>query len=72
MIVTILFIGMNASLEAWPVWAIVSAGLTHRALSSGQTALVVASFVALVVMGLGVFALAARNGIRALENLRQG
>lgn len=71
MIVTILFIGMNAALEAWPLFAIVSAGLAHRPLSSGQTALVAASFTALVTLDLGVFALAARGGIRALEDLRR-
>ena len=70
MMVTILFIGMNALLEAWPIWAIVSSGLARRPLSGAQTALVAASFAAVVVMNLAVFTLAARNGIRALENLR--
>ncbi len=71
MIVTILFIGLNALLEAWPVWTIVSAGLAGRPLSGRETALVAASFAAVVLVNLAVFALAARNGIRALENLRR-
>ena len=70
MIVTILFIGMNALLEAWPIFTIVSAGLAHRPLSSAQMALVAASFGAVVFMNLAVFALATRNGIRGLEDLR--
>jgi ABC-2 type transport system permease protein len=70
MIVTILFIGVNASLEAWPMWTMISAGLAQRPLSTRETALVAASFVAVVLLNLVVFTLATRNGIRALENLR--
>jgi len=71
MIVTILFIGVNGSLEAWPMWTILSASVARRPLSSGEAALVAASFAAVVLLNLGVFILATRNGIRALENLRR-
>jgi ABC-2 type transport system permease protein len=70
MIVTILFIGLNALLEAWPIWTIVSAGLARRPLAGIETALIGASFAAVVAINMAVFALATRNGIRALENLR--
>lgn len=71
MIVTILFIGVNALLEAWPIWTIVSADLARRPLSAIETALIAASFAAVVVVNGAVFALATRNGIRALEDLRR-
>jgi ABC-2 type transport system permease protein len=71
MIVTVLFIGVNALLEAWPIWTILSASLAGRRLSDVETALIGASFAAVVVVNLVVFALATRNGIRALENLRR-
>jgi len=69
MILAILFIGLNALLEAWPVWAIVASGLEHRPLSGALAARVGASLAAVVVLDLGVFAFAARSGIRALESL---
>lgn len=71
MIVTILFIGANSLLEAWPIWALVATGLTHRSLTTGEMMRVVASFAAVIVLDVAVFALAARNGIRALEKLRK-
>jgi ABC-2 type transport system permease protein len=71
MIVTILFIGVNGSLEAWPMWTLLSASVARRPLSTAETALVAASFAAVVLLNLGVFILATRNGIRALENLRR-
>jgi ABC-2 type transport system permease protein len=70
MIVTVLFIALNALVEAWPIWTILSAGLARRPLSSVETALIAASFAAVVFVNVAVFALATRNGIRALENLR--
>jgi ABC-2 type transport system permease protein len=69
MIVTILFIGVNGSLEAWPMWTLLSASVARRPLSTAETALVAASFGAMVLLNLCVFLLATRNGIRALENL---
>jgi ABC-2 type transport system permease protein len=71
MIVTILFIGMNALLEAWPIWALVATGLSHRALTNAEMARVVAHFAAVIVLDVAVFAIAVRGGIRALENLRK-
>ncbi|MET0153623.1 MAG: hypothetical protein ABW298_13570, partial [Candidatus Binatia bacterium] len=65
------FIGVNALLEAWPIWTIVSADLARRPLSAIETALIAASFAAVVVVNGAVFALATRNGIRALEDLRR-
>jgi ABC-2 type transport system permease protein len=69
MIVTILFIGVNGLLEAWPISTIVAASLSHRPLSSLETAFVAASFTGVVVVDLAVFAVATRLGIRALERL---
>jgi ABC-2 type transport system permease protein len=70
MISAILFIGVNVVLEAWPLWVVLLARLGARPLSGRELAGVVASFAAVVVLDLGVFAVAARLGIRALERQR--
>ena len=70
MILAILFIGLNVVLEAWPLWVVLLARLVDRPLTSAELAGVVASFTAVAVIDLGVFALAAARGIRALESLR--
>jgi hypothetical protein len=69
MMVTILFIGINASLEAWPMWTMICAAVGRQPLSTRQTVLVAASFAAMVLLNLCVFVVATRNGIRALEKL---
>lgn len=71
MILAILFIGLNIVLEAWPLWAVLFSRLLHRPLSSGQIAGIAASFSAVVLIDVAVFAVAARIGIRALENPRE-
>jgi len=70
MILAILFIGLNVVLEAWPLWVVLLARLVDRSLTSAELAGVIASFTAVAVIDLGVFALAAARGIRALESLR--
>jgi ABC-2 type transport system permease protein len=69
MILSILFIGANVLLEAWPLWVVLFARLTGRRLSTAEIAGVVASLCAVAIFDLAVFALAARRGIRALERL---
>jgi ABC-2 type transport system permease protein len=71
MIVSILFIGSNVVLEAWPLWTVLFARLAGRSLAPGEIAGIAVSFCAVVALDLAVFALAARRGIRALEQLRQ-
>jgi ABC-2 type transport system permease protein len=67
MILAILLIGLNVVLEARPLWVMLLSRLLHRPLSSAEIADVIASFAAVAVVDLAVFALAARKGIRALE-----
>src|SRR4029077_4528054 len=69
MILAILFIGVNVALEAWPLWALLFTRLAHRPLSTIEVAGIAASFVAVVVFDLAVFAAATARGIRALEEL---
>jgi ABC-2 type transport system permease protein len=70
MILAISFIGLNVVIEAWPLWVVLHARLLGHALSSSQIAGIAASFAAVVVLDLGVFVLAVRTGIRALETPR--
>lgn len=67
MILAISVIGANVVLEAWPLWAVLQARLFGQTLSSGQIAGIAASFAAVAALDLGVFALAVRRGIRALD-----
>ncbi|MND02905.1 hypothetical protein D3C83_224720 [compost metagenome] len=67
MILAISLIGANVVLEAWPLWVVMRAAIGSHPLPPGQLAGVVASFGAVVLLNVSVFALAARKGIRALE-----
>ena len=69
MITSVLFIGTNVVLEAWPLWAVLFARLVHRPLSSREMVGISASFAAVLILDLGVFVVAARRGIQALEAL---
>jgi ABC-2 type transport system permease protein len=71
MITSILFIGSNVVLEAWPLWTILFARLSGRSLAAGEIAGIVASLFAVVALDVAVFMVAAHQGIRALERLPQ-
>src|SRR5262249_58119245 len=67
MILAILFIGVNVALEAWPLWVLLFTRLVHRPLSALEVAGIAASFVAVVIFDLAVFAVTTARGIRPLE-----
>jgi ABC-2 type transport system permease protein len=67
MILAVMLIGANVVLEAWPLWAVMFAALGQRSLAPAEIAGIVASFAAVVVLDVGVFVMAARRGVRALE-----
>jgi ABC-2 type transport system permease protein len=71
MIVSILFIGSNVVLEAWPLWTVLLARLAGRSLTAGEIAGIAGCLLAVVALDLAVFAVATRQGIRALERLPQ-
>ena len=71
MMLAISLIGLNVVLEAWPLWVVLLARLGQRSLTPAELAGVVASFTAVAVIDLAVFALAAARGIRALESLQR-
>jgi hypothetical protein len=71
MMLAISLIGLNVVLEAWPLWVVLLARLGQRSLTQAELAGVVASFTAVAVIDLAVFALAAARGIRALESLQR-
>ncbi|MBI2962552.1 MAG: hypothetical protein HYY35_02260 [Deltaproteobacteria bacterium] len=71
MILAILFIGVNVVLEAWPLWTLLASRLLDRPLSAGQRIGIAASFAAVALIDVAVFAAAARIGIRALESRRE-
>ncbi len=67
MILAVSLIGANVVLEAWPLWVTMLAALGQRSLSPGEIGGIAASFAAVVALDVGVFLIAARKGIRALE-----
>jgi ABC-2 type transport system permease protein len=69
MILAVLLIGLNVVLEAWPLWVVLFARLVHRPLSPAEVAGIAASFSAVAMLDLAIFAFASRRGIRALEAL---
>ncbi|MGH7896901.1 MAG: putative ABC transporter permease subunit, partial [Candidatus Binatia bacterium] len=69
MIASVSFIGLNVVLEAWPLHTALLARLVGRELATGEIVRIAACFAAVALIDLGVFAVATRRGIRALESL---
>jgi ABC-2 type transport system permease protein len=66
MILCMSFIGAVVVLEAWPVYALFSSRLYDTPLSGFAQASVVGSFAAALALGVGVFVVSTRYGIRRL------
>jgi ABC-2 type transport system permease protein len=66
MILCMSFIGAVVVLEAWPVYALFSSRLYATPLSGFAQASVVGSFAAALALGVGVFVVSTRYGIRRL------
>jgi ABC-2 type transport system permease protein len=66
MILCMSFIGAVVVLEAWPVYALFSSRLYGTPLSGLAQASVVGSFAAALALGVGVFVVSTRYGIRRL------
>lgn len=66
MILCMSFIGAVVVLEAWPVYALFSSRLYGTPLSGFAQASVVGSFAAALALGVGVFVVSTRYGIRRL------
>ena len=69
MILAVMLIGANVVLEAWPLWVVMFAAIGQRSLTPAEIGGIVASFAAVIVLDVGVFVVAARRGIRALESM---
>jgi len=67
MILSVLFIGLNVVLEAWPLTTTLLARLVSRSLSTAEVTGIAACFAAVALCDVAVFVLATRSGIRALE-----
>jgi ABC-2 type transport system permease protein len=66
MILCMTFIGMVVVLEAWPVYVIFSSRLYDTPLSLIRQSSIAGSFVAALVLAVGVFVVSTRYGIRRL------
>lgn len=69
MILAVMLIGANVVLEAWPLWVVMFAALGSRPLTPPEIGGIVASFAAVIALDVGVFVVAARKGVQALENI---
>jgi ABC-2 type transport system permease protein len=69
MVLSVLFIGVVAVLEAWPVYVIMMSKLQRLPLSTVQLSSIISSFCFALALALGVFALSTRWGIKWLEEM---
>jgi ABC-2 type transport system permease protein len=69
MVLSILFIGIVAVLEAWPVYVIMMSKLQHAPLSAAQWSGIISSFTLALSLALGVFSFSTHWGLSQLEEM---